>query len=455
MSLRQSCLRSSILGATLLLLLAGTSTAQVFTVLITFGKTGSQPNRVTPVQGRDGRLYGTAQTNDVSTTGTVFVLDLNTGSRFILHVFDDPTGSYPIGGLTLGTDGNFYGTAQTGGTFGDGVLYKITPSGTYTVLHNFAGGTDGLYPSSPPVQGFDGNFYGTTGQISIDGDGPSTAYRYTTSGTFTSFGSIPGTIAPLIQGTDGNLYGTANGFLSGCGGIFKMSTSGVLLAAYYFPCGAGGANPIGPIMQANDGNFYGGTSYGGTSNYGTIYKMDQTGSISVLYSMPEATNDPEGGLVQGSDGILYGDTWEPSTLFQITTDGSFTLLYTLPCESGDGCTLGAALLQDTNGKFYGTAYEGAGRNEAYGTLFSLDTGLAPFISLVKNQGQVGSLVQILGQGLTGSTSVTFNGVPATSFHVSSSTYMTAVVPARATTGPVVVTTPSETLTSNRNFQIVH
>jgi uncharacterized repeat protein (TIGR03803 family) len=434
----------------LLLPLAGTGSAQVFTVLITFGKASSNPSFVTPVQGRDGRIYGTTSNELVSSSaGSIFVLDLNTGLRYTLHTFDTATGASPAGGVTLGTDGNFYGTAETGGTAGYGVLYRITPSGTYTVLHNFAGGSDGVNPSSPPLQAADGNFYGTTGQITFQGDGPSTAYQYTASGTFTSFGPIPDTIAPLIQGADGNLYGTSNG---GCGTIFELSTAGVMLNTYPL-CGSGASYPIGPVMQASDGNFYGVQQDTGPLNYGAIYKMDQSGAVSSLYSMTSASPYPDGGLIQGTDGNLYGDAWgAPSTLFQITTTGAFTLLQTL--TSQDGAGVGAALLQHSNGKFYGTGYA-LGGTGGFGTLFSLDTGLAPFVSLVKQQGRAGSLVQILAQGLTGSTSVTFNGVPAKSYHVVSSTYMTAVVPASATTGPVVVTTPTGTLTSNRNFQIVH
>jgi uncharacterized repeat protein (TIGR03803 family) len=452
MSLRQSCLRSPLLGATLLLLLAVTGTAQVVTVLVNFGKTAPNPYFVTLVQGRDGRLYGSTLTDDVNSAGTVFAFDPNTGLRFIIHRFDNTTGSSPQGGVTLGTDGNFYGAAQFGGTANFGVLFKLTPNGTYTVLHNFAGGTDGLYPNSPPVQATNGNFYGTTGYIDPFGYTQSTAYQYTPSGVFTSFGDIPDTLAPLIQATDGNLYGMAFGAGS-CGGIFELSTSGALLNVYPLLCGADGYFPVGPTMQADDGNFYGTTQRGGDSDVGTIYKMSQSGAFSVLYSFPRSEPYPESGFVQGTDGNLYGSSWgAPSTLFQITLSGSFTLLDTLTSEQGLG--VGDTLLQNTNGMFYGTAYGGGNIKNSYGTLFSLDMGLPPFISLVKNQGQVGSLVQILGQGLTGSTSVTFNGIPATSFHVSSGTYMTAVVPARATTGPVVVTTPGGTLTSNRNFQIV-
>ena len=108
--------------------------------------------------------------------------------------------------------------------------------------------------------------------------------------------------------------------------------------------------------------------------------------------------------------------------------------------------------QDTNGKFYGTTYQGG--RYGYGTVYSLDMGLGPFVSFVLPAGRVGQQVQILGQGLTGTTSVSFGGVPATSFNVLRDTYMTAVVPSGAATGPVVVTTPTGSLTSNVSFRVL-
>jgi len=101
----------------------------------------------------------------------------------------------------------------------------------------------------------------------------------------------------------------------------------------------------------------------------------------------------------------------------------------------------APLLQDTSGVFYGTTNVGGKYLE--GSLYNLNMGLAPFIALVRYTGRIGQPVQVLGQGLTGSTAVTVNGVAATSVKVVSDTYMTAVVPTGATTGPVVVTTPKE------------
>ncbi len=260
----------------------------------------------------------------------------------------------------------------------------------------------------------------------------------------------------MIQGSDGNLYGTANlGGTSHCGTIFKLSTSGVMLWTYSFPCGAGGGFPISSLMQASDGNYYGTTQVGGVG-YGTVFKLDQSGDVSVLYSFKSTDSGfPIAGLTQGTDGNLYsttevGGTAGKGSLIQLTTSGIYRMLYSF---EGVGQRPLAAPMQHTNGLFYGTTY-GGGRFD-FGAVYSLDLGLGPFITFVQPTGRVGRTAQILGQGLTGTTSVTFNGVPATSFSVASDTYMTAVVPSGAATGKVVVTTPGGALTSNVNFRIIH
>jgi uncharacterized repeat protein (TIGR03803 family) len=116
----------------------------------------------------------------------------------------------------------------------------------------------------------------------------------------------------------------------------------------------------------------------------------------------------------------------------------------------DGYTPSGALLQDTDGNFYGTtAYGGTGGG---GTVYSLTSGLAPFVATVPAAGKVTQIVKILGTNLTGTTSATFDGVPAT-FTVSSNTLISTNVPAGASTGSVQVTTPAGTLTSNASFQV--
>jgi len=448
-------------GIVLLLGLTDASRAQTVSDVYAFNNSdSSQYPLATLVQGRDGRLYG-------STTGLTdgSIFGLTTAGAFTeLFAFDGSDGANPDAGLTLAVDGNFYGTSFTGGSAEYGVLFKITPSGTYTPLHEFEGSADGELPSAPPIQASDGNLYGTTrGNFGVE----ATVYKYNlASETFTTIYQFDGTHgqtvpAALTQGADGNLYGTAQGGGAyDCGTIFKMNRSGVILYYYSFPCGTGGALPSAPLVQAYDGNFYGTTFEGGVGQGqgdGTIFKMTQKGAVSILYSFKGGRDgaSPNAGFVQATDGKLYGATGVGGTsgfgaLFRITTAGAYELLYSFPQNIGKVPEY--SLTQHTNGLFYGTA-EGGGANN-YGAVYDLNMGLGPFVAFVIPTGGVGKSAQILGQGLTGTSSVTFNGIAATSFKVLTDTYMTAVVPSGATTGPVIVTTPGGALKSNKSFRII-
>jgi uncharacterized repeat protein (TIGR03803 family) len=180
--------------------------------------------------------------------------------------------------------------------------------------------------------------------------------------------------------------------------------------------------------------------------------------VSILYSfLGSIYKDgrvPSGGLAQATDGNLYGTTSEGGsadmgTLFQISTSGTYKSLYSFKTKAGKFPSSG--LLQHTSGLLFGTAQQGGANG--LGTVFALDMGLGPFVTFVQPTGKVGQTAQILGQGLTGATSVTFNGVSATTFTAVNPTYLRAVVPTGATTGPVMVTTPKGTLTSNVNFVV--
>jgi uncharacterized repeat protein (TIGR03803 family) len=437
------------------------SLAQTVVPVYSFTGTNSSgnPGLGAPAQGRNGRLYGTTYGPN-GTDGSVFAI--TTSGRETQPLAFGSDGTNPGGGLTLGGDGYFYGTTVFGGSSGNGVLFKLSPNGVYTVLHEFLGSTDGANPDAAPIQASDSNFYGTT----VGTNGASTVYRYETNGTFTTILNLNQTqggdvIAPLIQGTDGNLYGTASEGGSatlGCGTIFKLSTSGEVLWTYAFSCSNGGQQPFAPLLQGSDGNFYGTTIAGGNSaNCGTVFKLDQNGNVTTLYAfknIPDGAN-PEAGLTQGTDGDLYGTTGyggknNGGTLFQLSTTGVHRILYYFGTR---GETSIAALTQDTNGIFYGTTY--AGGRSGFGTVYSLNMGLGSFVTFVQPTGAVSGGAQILGQGLTGATGVTFNGIAAASFKLVNDTYMTAVVPSGATTGKVVVTTPGGTLTSNVNFRILH
>jgi hypothetical protein len=162
-------------------------------------------------------------------------------------------------------------------------------------------------------------------------------------------------------------------------------------------------------------------------------------------------------LVQATDGKFYGasgSNYSSGVIFQVTSTGTFTVLFNLTNTAGlyPGQNPQAALFQNTNGTLYGDTYGGG--PALGGVLYSLGMNLRPFVSFVGPlfKGKVGQTIQILGKGLTGASKVSFHGASAT-FTVVSDTYMTAVVPAAATTGPVTVSTPGGTLTSNKTFRV--
>ena len=358
--------------------------------------------------------------------GTLFKITPN-GKFTILYQFSGPDGSTPYGGLVEAPDGNFYGTAETGGTYGGGTVFKVTSGGKLTTLYNFCSQpecTDGDVPSSALTLGPDGNFYGIT----------------------------------AWGGTGGNCYP----FLYfGCGTAFRVTPTGRVTTLHSFcsvgPSCADGYEPYSGLLSATDGTFYGVTET-------TAYGLKPSGELTTLYtfcSRPNCTDglDANGVLVEGTDKNLYGVTEQGGssnscdtgcgTIFQITRSDSFAVLHSF--DGTDGANPYTGLVQATDGKFYGTtASSGA---FGYGTLFSLDMGLGPFVTLVQPFGKVGQTGGILGQGFTGTISVTLNGVPA-NFTVVSDTFIKATVPAGATTGYVTVTTPTGVLTSNVPFQVI-
>ncbi len=186
-----------------------------------------------------------------------------------------------------------------------------------------------------------------------------------------------------------------------------------------------------------------------------MFKVNDVLDYSVVHNFPASATDgidPEAGLVEATNHNLYGVTLSGGTkgkgiIYSVAPDGQLTDIFDWAVKTQPQ----AAMVQHTNGTLYGVSYQGG--NYGLGVVYSLNLGLGPFVTLASSTGKAGQAAQILGQGLSGATGVTFNGVAAASFNVVSDTYMTAVVPAGATTGPVVVTTPTGALTSNKNFRM--
>jgi uncharacterized repeat protein (TIGR03803 family) len=440
--------------------------AQTYTVLYNFGtKSGDPvgPQLSTIAQGRDGSMYSTAPgATGAGYDGTVFRIT-PAGGLTVLHSFTGPDGFFPYGGVALGTDGNFYGTTSAADeTVGSslGTVFKMTPGGALTTLYRFQGGSDGSDPHARPLQAMDGNYYGTA---PLGGGGSNGGYgsvfRITPSGAYMKLHGFapPGQpMAPLVEGMDGKVYGVSQNL------IFTITESGEFQKLFDFNLNPqDGLYPNGPLVEGSDGNFYGTTYKGGANNEGVVFKITRAGIVTVLHNFPTASGDgvfPLGGLVQASDGNFYGTTsgvnsGQCGTIFRISPNGAFATAYNA-FSVIRGCYPWVTLIQHTNGLLYGDTIEGGTGGSAIGdgVFFSFDAHLPQFVSLLPGASRVGQTVGIFGQGFTGASAVSFNGTPA-QFTVVSDTYLTAPVPSGATTGFVSVTTASGTLNSNRKFQI--
>ncbi len=465
------------------LLTAIAAPAQTLTTLLSFDGTDGSAPWAPVVQGTDGNLYGTTEEggsggNCAYGCGTVFKIT-PTGTLTTLHDFCSQAGCVdgvgPYAGLVQGRDGNFYGTASGGGAHGAGVVFRITPSGTLTVLYSFCARTncvDGESPMAGLVQALDGNFYGTTaygGESNIcNGYSCGTVFKITPHGVLTTLhhfdyndGANP--YGTLTQGADGSFYGTTSvggtsyNCLGGCGTVFRITLTGELKTLHSFDF-TDGYNVTAGLVEGADLNFYGTTAEGGDTNCsqygcGTVFKITPSGTLTSLYSFEDHADgaNPDGGLVQAADGNFYGTTSAggSGTVFEITPGAVFTTIFNFYGTGADSPQ--AALIQGTNGTLYGTTLNGGANFD--GTVFGLSVGLGPFVETEPSAGEIGEGVQVLGTDLTGATSVTFNGTAAT-FTVQSPSLITTTVPTGATTGTVQVITPSGTLSSNMPFRVI-
>jgi uncharacterized repeat protein (TIGR03803 family) len=286
-----------------------------------------------------------AQTYTITYSGTTFTT---------LHSFDGTDGNKSFAGLIQATNGNLYGTTYYGGARNSGEVFEITPGGTLTTLYSLcskSGCTDGEYTYATPVQGTDGNFYGTTYLGGSNDLG--TVFKITPTGRLTTLHTFDGTdgsqpLAGLVQGTDGNFYGTTYiGGSKGDGEIFKITPSGTLNALHSFCSRTSckdGRNPFAGLVQAVDGNLYGTTLTGGAKGYGTVFKVTPSGAFTTLHSLCSQSGCPDGefpqtGLVQATNGNLYGTTivggaYDSGTIFEITPGGTLTTLYNVCSQSG-------------------------------------------------------------------------------------------------------------------------
>jgi uncharacterized repeat protein (TIGR03803 family) len=229
--------------------------AQTFTDLHDFNASAGDPynfNVSKLTQGRDGNFY--AESNSGGTGNGIVAKMTPSGTVSVILSFDGTDGSNALGGMTLGTDGNLYGDTWNGGTSNQGVTFKVTPAGLETGLHNFTNTGDGPNPANALVLGTDGNFYDTTNSP------PDTIYKVSSSGVFKTLHTLS-----TAEGTSG-----------------------------------------GQLSQGSDGNFYGGMNGGGPNGFGTLFKMTPSGTFTVLNFTDSDGSIAAPGMVQASNGAFYG-----------------------------------------------------------------------------------------------------------------------------------------------------
>jgi len=262
--------------------------AGTVTILHRFALGGGTTEPANPesalLQGTDGNFYGSSVAGGSAGLGTVYKVT-PAGVVTVLHHFNDGSVSFdgfePVGGLVQLSNGFMYGTAAAGGMNGDGVIYDVTSGGTYNIIHQFNGGSEGNLPVGTLVLGTDGKFYGTCLGGGTGGYGSIfrlslIPFTYTTLVSGTSSSAVSSFWGGLIKGTDGNLYGTGEG--GGNGTAFKMTYAGSVTVLHTFgTISNDGINPDPRMVQGTDGNFYGMTPDGGPGGYpngkGVIYKI--------------------------------------------------------------------------------------------------------------------------------------------------------------------------------------
>lgn len=329
----------------------------------------------------DGFFYGTTRLGGASNRGTVYRINAS-GTLAVLHSFSGGAdGAEPYAGLLLASDGNLYGSTAFGG-LNYGTVFRVDrSSGTLTTIYKFTGGAGGSAPFGTLIQATDGNLYGTT-QLggSPIGNDSGIIFRMTLSGSFTVLHYFAGAHGrpwgPLLQATDGSLYGTTS---DQHGSVFKLDPSGTFTTIHVFDGLTNGSTPFGGLTETPDGSLLGTTAYGGVASgigNGTIFKITPAGTFAILYRFAGSLDGygPSSTLLHGLDGAYYGTTWgggsgNAGTVFRIDESGALTTMYAFAGGADGKSATTNALTVDADGVLYGTTVEGG--HGSGGTVFTV------------------------------------------------------------------------------------
>jgi uncharacterized repeat protein (TIGR03803 family) len=357
------------------------------------GMDGEYPE-ATLIRGQAGGLVGTTYAGGAYGLGTAFEVDPG-GKETVLHSFGENVddGTLPDSSLIQDAAGNFYGVTPDGGRYGAGVVFKLDATGKETILYTFTGGADGSIPEGSLVRDVKGNLYGTTYDggahgrcdFGYGGYGCGVVFKLDAAGKetvlYTFLGGTDGAfpVNGLLRDDAGNLYGTTlNGgdfscsvLRSGCGVAWMLTKLGSEIVLHSFTNGLDGGFPSAGLTEDANGNFYGTTSQGGTTIYGTVFKLTprQLGFAdqeTVLYNFTGGADGkyPGGGLIRDAAGNLYGTTGSGGSgygvVFRLGTGGTEVPLYTFT-GAADGAYPWAGLVRGSAGYLYGTTRAGGRR----------------------------------------------------------------------------------------------
>jgi uncharacterized repeat protein (TIGR03803 family) len=357
----------------------------------------------------NGTLYGTTRSGGSSGNGTVYSVSPSGAQKVLYRFHGGSDGSDPRSGL-LDVSGTLYGTTANGGPSNAGTVYSISTSGGEKVLYSFKGGSDGANPVASLID-VNGTLYGTTGHGGGSGCnsnlGCGTVFSVSTSGKETVLHKFAGgsdgahAFTELLD-VNGVLYGTtAEGGIcalysgTGCGTVYSITTGGAEKVLYAFQDGSDGNNPESGLIDVN-GTLYGTTAGGGQigsqceygNTCGTVYSISTAGAENVIYRFADGADgaEPHADLID-VNGTMYGTTdtgggtgscFAPNgncgTVYSITTAGAETVLYRF--TGGTDGFSPVAPLTNVNGTLYGTTYYGGDRDRCcyaygWGTVFAL------------------------------------------------------------------------------------
>jgi uncharacterized repeat protein (TIGR03803 family) len=305
----------------------------------------------------------------------------------LLHTFNKSDGARSAAPPVLDADGNLYGTTQYGGLSSSGVVYKLAPDGSQTVLTDFHGKKGGRYPVAPVWRDASGNLFGTT-SVTTRRLAYGTVFEISAAGQQQNLHSFskndPAGYAPeggVIGDGQGNLYGTTtSGGAKQGGTVFKLAPDGAMTVLHAFDAAGGDASaPWGSLVTDAGGNLYGISERGGAYGPGALFKVAPDGTESVLYSFggdPDNGYGPTGVLIDAAGNFIVstnqGGVWGVGVIAKITPQGTLTLLHAFN-RYPDGAMPNGTLVADAKGNFYGTTNSG-GSSSNFGTVFKLSPG---------------------------------------------------------------------------------